>query len=170
MSQDEEHARSTEHGGARSPADDPESRKGSRLPPPAFPPGERRRRIRPGPGDSGDELGDAFILPDEPMPPRETLSEEAFKSVDATAQMPGDDEGEVMGMGSDTHMSPEELVAGGDPYVMELVEQVAKLAESLKRKGEAGLHASPEMSRFEATLRAYCVGYLAGRRAENDAD
>jgi hypothetical protein len=26
------------------------------------------------------------------------------------------------------------------------------------------------MSRFEATLRAYCVGYLAGRRAEDEAE
>jgi hypothetical protein len=41
------------------------------------------------------------------------------------------------------------------------------LAESLNRKGEAGLRANLEMSRFEATLRSYCVGYLAGRRAED---
>jgi hypothetical protein len=26
------------------------------------------------------------------------------------------------------------------------------------------------MGRFEATLRAYCVGYLAGRRAEANRD
>jgi hypothetical protein len=47
------------------------------------------------------------------------------------------------------------------------MEAVSKLAESLNRKGEAGLRANLEMSRFEATLRSYCVGYLAGRRAED---
>ncbi len=168
MSQDQEHTRSAEHGGARSPADKSGSVQGSRLPPPAFPPGERRRQIRHDLGDAHDELGDAYILPDEPIPPRATPPGDAPKAPDAAADAPDDDEVEVTGMGSDTHMSPEELVAGGDPYVMELIEQVAKLAESLKRRGEAGLHATPEMSRFEATLRAYCVGYLAGRRADDD--
>jgi hypothetical protein len=49
---------------------------------------------------------------------------------------------------------------------MEVSEAVAKLAEALRRRGESGLRATPEMTRFEATLRSYCVGYLAGRRAE----
>jgi hypothetical protein len=53
---------------------------------------------------------------------------------------------------------------------MEVVEAVRKLAEALGRKGEAGLRTTPSMSRFEATLRAYCVGYLAGRRAEDEAE
>jgi len=51
--------------------------------------------------------------------------------------------------------------------VIELIGAVGRLAEALKRKGEAGLKAQPHMSRFEATLRAYCLGYLAGRRAED---
>lgn len=192
MSQEDEHTRSTEQG-SRRPSGAVESPKGSRLPPPAFPPGARRREIRRGPGDAREELGDAYISPDEPMPPRRTPPGDAFISPDepppapsditkeafifpeaseartSTSDAPETDEVEVTGMGSDAHMSPQELVAGGDPYVMELMEQVAKLAESLKRRGEAGLHASPEMSRFEATLRAYCVGYLAGRRAEDEA-
>jgi hypothetical protein len=80
---------------------------------------------------------------------------------------PGE-EGVVTGMGFDAHMEPEELVTGGDPHVMEVVEAVRKLSDALKRKGEAGLRAAPGMRRFEATLRAYCVGYIAGRRAEDE--
>ena len=52
-------------------------------------------------------------------------------------------------------------------HVMEVMGAVAKLADALQRKGEAGLRSSPDMSRFEATMRSYCVGYLAGRRAED---
>jgi len=66
-------------------------------------------------------------------------------------------------------MDPEELVAAGDPYVMDLVQKVGKLAEALRTRGEAGLRTAPEMDRFESTLRGYCVGYLAGRRAEDEA-
>jgi len=53
-----------------------------------------------------------------------------------------------------------------DPHVRELTLTLSKLAEAVRRRGEAGLQATPQMTRFEATLRAYCVGYLAGRRAE----
>jgi hypothetical protein len=147
---------------------------------------------RPAPGREGDE--GAFISPDDPLPQRGDTMSRAFISPDdpmpvrrpdalqgalispedpmparAGADVSGED-GVVMGMGSDAHMEPEELVTGGDPHVIELVEAVRKLAEGLKRKGEAGLRSSPSMSRFEATLRAYCVGYLAGRRAEDDAE
>jgi hypothetical protein len=76
----------------------------------------------------------------------------------------------VTGMGMDAHLEPEELVTGGDPHVMELVGAIRKLADAVKRKGEAGLRATTGMSRFEATLRAYCVGYLAGRRAEDEEE
>jgi hypothetical protein len=61
------------------------------------------------------------------------------------------------------------LAAREDPHVIEVITAVAKLAEGLRHRGEAGLHASPDMSRLEATLRAYCVGYLAGRRAEGSS-
>ncbi len=73
-------------------------------------------------------------------------------------------------MDHDAHVEHEELVTGGDPHVIELLEAVSKLAEALRSRGEAGLKATPEMGRLEATLRSYCVGYLAGRRAEDEVD
>ena len=76
----------------------------------------------------------------------------------------------MTGMGHDPHLDPEELVTGGDPHVIEVAGAVERLAGALKSKGEAGLKATPLMSRFEATLRAYCVGYIAGRRAEDKAE
>ena len=154
-------------------------RKNSRLPPPAFPPGARKHVHRNSTSpkklsDTGAD-SDAFISPDDPLPPRSDKRTKAFISPDdpmpprAEHHEP-EDEGVVTGMGFDAHMDPEELVTGGDPHVMEVMEAVRKLSDALKRKGEAGLRASPGMSRFEGTLRAYCVGYLAGRRAEDEAE
>lgn len=170
-------------------------RKNSRLPPPAFPPGTRkhvhRNSTSPKKGAAAD--ADPFISPDEPIPPRSDAVAGAFISPDdpipprgdkvAGAFISPDDpiparaqggepeaEGVVTGIGFDAHLDPEELVTGGDPYVLEVVDAVRKLADALKRKGEAGLRALPGMSRFEATLRSYCVGYLAGRRAEDEAE
>ena len=116
-----------------------ENAKDLRVPPPAFPPNGGDGGWD---GDelSGDTYGDLELI-DVP------------------------EEGEVVGMDFDAHLSRQEIVARGDPHVMALIESVSKLAEALRHQGEAGLHATPEMSRFEATLRADCVGYLAGRRA-----
>jgi hypothetical protein len=173
---------------------------GSRLPPPAFPPGSRKHVHRnPEPAAEGD-LSDGFISPDEPIPARQGSVDDAFISPDdpmperhdelADALISPDDpigevaveaayeteeedafEGVVTGMGHDAHMEPEELALsmGGDPHVVELVEMVSKLAAALRAKGEGGLRTTPDMSRFEATLRSYCVGYLAGRQAEDEA-
>ena len=168
---------------------------GSRLPPPAFPPGSRKHRSNNSAPVESAELGGAFISPDEPMPERDHSVEDAFISpddpmpdrVDPISQpaIPHPDAssftthsgelpqfetegGVVTGMGMDEHMEAEELVSGGDPYVMDMVQKVGKLAEAIKAKGEAGLRSTPEMDQFEATLRGYCVGYLAGRRAEDD--
>ena len=105
-----------------------------------------------------DAMSGAFISPEDPLPKREPLG------VRRTMGKP--EEGVVTGLGSNAHMDKGELAAAGDPHVMELTEAVGKLAQALKRKGEAGLRGAPDMSRFDATLRAYCVGYLAGRRAE----
>jgi hypothetical protein len=105
-----------------------------------------------------DAMKDAFISPEDPLPKRESLG------VRRTMGKP--EEGVVTGIGSDPHLDRGELAAAGDPYVMELIEAVGKLAQALRRRGEAGLRTTPEMGRFDATLRAYCVGYLAGRRAE----
>lgn len=147
----------------------------NRLPPPAFPPGTRRntesRDVDPGEAAGPDlpqarprdPVGSAMIEPDEPMPDRVIPLSRDFLDM----QLVEDGEaGEVVGMDLNPHLSPEELASRGDPYVLEIGEAVSKLAEAIRRRGAAGLHASPAMSRFEATLRAYCVGYLAGRRAE----
>ena len=169
-----------------------EETKDSRLPPPAFPPGSRKHVHRNSSSPAASKaLGDddAFISPDDPMPARRDAVEQALISPDdplperpdaiGDAFISPDDpmpdrteaeeqeDGVVTGMSYDEHLDPEELVIGGDPHVMELVEAVTKLAEALKRKGEAGLRTMPGMSRFDATLRSYCVGYLAGRRAED---
>lgn len=134
-----------------------------RLPPPAFPPGRRRHVVganssRPSdaaePRNEADAVFDALISPDEPLPDRGLGLEP--------------EEGIVTGMGDDAHLEPEELVSGGDPYVLEVVGAVQRLAMALKHKGEAALQVKPHMSRLEATLRAYCVGYIAGRRAEDE--
>ena len=158
----------------------------SRLPPPAFPPGMRRRTYgsrRGAEGDArGQESGDAFISPDAPMPERASELSSAFISPDEpiperkielleefqspTDGIDPDEEGVVVGMDLDAHLEPEEIISGGDPHVMELMDAISSLNDALHRKGEGGLRTHPEMSRFEATLRSYCVGYLAGRRAE----
>jgi hypothetical protein len=107
-----------------------------------------------------DAVRDAFISPEDPLPKREALG------VRRTMGKPEEEEGVVTGIGSDAHLDRGELAAAGDPYVMELIDAVTKLAQALRRKGEAGLRSSADMGRFDQTLRAYCVGYLAGRRAE----
>jgi hypothetical protein len=110
----------------------------------------------------GADMTTAFIAPEDPIPRREPLG------VRRTMGKP--EQGIVTGIGSNAHMDKAELAAAGDPYVMELIDAVGKLAQALRRKGEAGLRSAPEMSRFDATLRAYCVGYLAGRRAEAEPE
>jgi len=187
-----------------------------RLPPPAFPPGTRRRQVRQQAPSramasregNGDVPDDAFIDPDEPMhpgsggvpedaffdpdaplsPAGSGMPEDAFIDPDApivrTAQPQAPDdyeevlrgggqkeleEGEVLvtGIGDDPHLDDEDLRAAqqyGDPHVADLVERVKRLADALEAKGEVGLKVESGMVHFEATLRAYCVGYLAGRR------
>ncbi len=173
-----------------------EDKRETRLPPPAFPPGSRKHlgtnssRSSSSPASGGDEPDAAFISPDDPIPPRRNTVAEAFISPDDPlperrpdavfdAFISPDDplpdreeteEGVVTGMGDDPHLDPEELVTGGDPHVIEVAGAIERLSAAMKKKGEAGLRATPQMSRFEATLRAYCVGYIAGRRAEDETD
>lgn len=194
-----------------------DGRPSAQLPPPAFPPGQRRVQLRRQmePSDSGSEdtnaaftspdapireraagFEDAFISPDDPIPlrtsdfesalisPDDPIPERAALSVGRTPESdaPGAgrfstteasgpaahvDEGVATGIGSDAHLDPAELSLGGDPFLGEVVDAVHKLAAALQRRGESGLRATPEMTRLEAQLRAYCVGYLAGRRAED---
>lgn len=173
-------------------------RKNSRLPPPAFPPGTRRKVHRNSTGTKApssdaqlesrafispddplprrnDQVASAFISPDDPLPRRSDKPTSGFISPEDPLSPGGlapaaEDEGVVTGMGSDPHLDPAELATGGDPHVMEVAHAVRTLADALRRKGEAGLRATPAMSRFEATLRAYCVGYIAGRRAEDEEE
>ena len=162
-----------------------ERENGRRLPPPAFPPGSRRRAPRGRPvaaeeptgavenailspddplPDRIDPMGSAFILPDEPIPERKIELVEEFRG---EGEVEPGEEGVVVGMDLQAHLDATEVASGGDPHVVELSAAVGKLAEGLRTLGEAGLRARPEMSRFETTLREYCVGYLAGRRAED---
>lgn len=153
-----------------------------RLPPPAFPPGARRHAVRTPPSGPNDE--NPYILPDAPLPPRtersrdfdgalispdEPIPERRIELVeefqDQMAFDP-DEEGVVVGMDLEPDLDPTEALAGGDPYLMEVIETIDRIAASVRRKGESGLRVRADMPRFEATLRAYCVGYLVGRRVE----
>ena len=122
----------------------------------------RKANGRSSPSDGLEALREALISPDEPLPERRQGMVNAFEDAHATAAEPG----EAVGMDMHPHLDPQESVSGGDPHVIELMRAVAKLAHAVRHHGEAGLRATPEMSRFEFTLRAYCAGYLAGRRAE----
>ena len=163
-----------------------EKKERRRLPPPAFPPGMRRRTYGvERAADTGREtqtvegalispdapmperregLSDALISPDEPIPQRrgELLEE----SQSPTSGIELEEEGVVVGMDLDAHRDPEDVVSGEYPHFMELMEAVSRLKDALHREGEAGLRTHHGMSRFEASLRAYCVGYLTGLRAE----
>lgn len=155
----------------------------SRLPPPAFPPGTRRRlnytppkTAKPGEaqafispddpmperGSRAEALGPAFISPDEPIPERKIELADEFKDGGDA-----DEEGQVVGMDLNPHLDPSVMAAGGDPHVFEVFSIVERLAAALLMRGEPGLRMTDEMSGLETTLRACCAGYLAGRRAED---
>ncbi len=139
-----------------------------RLPPPAFPPGSATRKA-PVSIERVSSLDDAFISPDAPI-----VRDGAPRAPDDFERIMGtgdEDEVQVTGIGDDTHLD----VTGGagaprpsDPWVAHLLEALEALTGSVRQKGEAGLRTSPSMSRFEATLRGYCVGYLAGLREDAD--
>ena len=60
--------------------------------------------------------------------------------------------------------APHKPGLGNDTDVSELVDALSKLADTLKREGEAGLVAQSGMTRLDSMLRSYCQGYLTGRR------
>jgi hypothetical protein len=165
----------------------PRPRELDRLPPPAFPPGLRgsaghrsRRAVeaRSGEGEGQPEGGvpdDAFISPDEPIVRTGSrIVDGAFISPDEPIPPRRDDDLSdvdpdqvvVTGIGDDPHLSAADLAVGRheDPVVADLVARIGRLADAVREKGEAGLRTTPDMSRFEATIRAYCVGYLAAQR------
>lgn len=57
-----------------------------------------------------------------------------------------------------------------DPHVEAVMALVRRLADDLEAHGETALAADAEVSPFEATLRAYCVGYLEGLRELESSD
>jgi hypothetical protein len=133
----------------------PRSRDTDRLPPPMFPPGARRptpRAPTPATPLEDDSIPqDALILPDQPIR-RET------GAIDLEDVL-------VTGIGDDPHLE-DELDTGGpaDPHLEGIARAVERLARALRQRGEPGLRTTPDMTPFEATLRAYCLGYLTRAR------
>jgi hypothetical protein len=78
----------------------------------------------------------------------------------------------VTGIGERTHSWEAALdqlsIAAGDRHVAELARMVRKLADGLSNRGEVALKATPDLTPFEATLRAYCVGFLSRAREGRD--
>lgn len=166
-------ARSTDEEGAE--ATDDSTRPGRSLPPPAFPPGARRRAVlkrsaHPGRslGGKPDELpSDVFISPDDPIRKEgRGIPDDAFISPDdplVPAQR--DEEGHVTGLGVFTVPSSESGSARRQtPSIHELPYLLDQLAEQLHESGEKALEVSSEMGHFQAALRSFLKGYLRGNR------
>ena len=119
-----------------------------RLPPPAFPPAECSAKYRRSPRDSVGEPG-----PARPVGPEAS-----------EAGMP--DEVVVTGIGNNPYLGKTNPKSSRytDTHVAGLVLHVGRLANALRDHGEAGLRTTADMDQFEATLRAYCVGYLVAQR------
>jgi hypothetical protein len=183
---------------------------GDRLPPPMFPPGDRRRQVTrsAAPGLNGTEgvPEDAFIMPDEPLrrdderPSDDPFGPEVWSSAKAAElvdeafidpdtpivrreppKTPADfervvrgrtplklEDVQVTGIGDDAHLEDDDLVPddGVERHVRELTRSIERLGDALRLRGEVGLRTTADMTRFEATLRAFCVGYLTRVREE----
>ena len=156
-------------------ANDADAPGDERFPPPVFPSGSSVGEDRSHPVEDDEEEGvvpdDAFHDPDDPVvrerPPTVPADfEEVMGRVGGLEAVLG--EVAVTGMGNDPHVVAQPgLEPYDDPHVAELASALERLRAGLASRGEAALKVEPEMSRFEATLRAYCVGYLAGRRAQD---
>jgi hypothetical protein len=132
-----------------------------------FPDGTRRLTLRA----PASALDRALIDPDAPIVRSEfPRTPSDYEKVVRGAAV-DIDEGVVTGIGDDSHEDAElELlrVDDGDPHVTELIRAVKRLSDALGARGEAGLRATSDMNRFEAILRAYCVGYLTQAREERE--
>jgi hypothetical protein len=122
--------------------------------------------------DGGSSHGafdeDAFFDPDAPFtrkePPRAPAD---YARVVLRPTLADLSDVVVTGIGDDPHLDDDDSMARthlADVHVAHLARAVEGLAEALRARGEAGLRTTRDMSPFEATLRAYCVGYLAGAR------
>jgi hypothetical protein len=116
----------------------------------------------------------AIISPDDPIVRKGPveLPKDFERVMHRREDDDGDDEVVVTGIGTDRRPAGPHGVPM-DPYLERVVRDLAVLAVGLRRRGEAALHVEPDMTRFETTLRGYCVGYLAALRdsgALNDHD
>ena len=114
----------------------------------------------------GGDLQDALVDPDAPVV-REARPEvpDDFEEVMGRARTFAQEMGQATGMGDEIHLDLDPYIARwGDPHLARVAAAVSHLASAIEERGEAGLRTQPSMSRFEATLRAYCVGYLGGLR------
>jgi hypothetical protein len=117
------------------------------------------------PEPDGDEgvPDDAFIMPDEPIrrsEPAPAQARSAPPEPEEPVTVGGIGERPTLAGGDFALAAPAE----GDPHVAEVVRVVKRLADGLAAHGEAALRSTPDMTPFEATLRAYCVGFLAAER------
>ncbi len=117
----------------------------------------------PGPGASGERRA-GRRLPPPAFPPGGGRA-----PAGATREArPGHEADAAISPGDDERLEAAEVLLAEDPPVVEVAEMVGRLARALRLEGKAALQVTPEMSPFEATLRAYCVGYIAGRRGEDE--
>jgi hypothetical protein len=122
-----------------------------------------------GSGGSGSWLApepefadDALIDPDAPIVRREPpRTPEDFEEVVRRDVV-------VTGIGDDPHLDDDDLVPEPDVevHVREMARAIQRLGDALRLQGEVGLRITPDMNRFEVTLRAYCVGYLTRAREQ----
>ncbi len=125
---------------------------------------------------------DAFFSPDEPVVREaEPTVPEDFEDVlrshsssafgeEAEAAVAEGMEVQVTGMSLEVKQRGRGGGRFDDPHVERLYARLVGLVKAVKERGEAGLRTEPGMSRFETTLRGYCVGYLAGLREPLDPD
>jgi hypothetical protein len=116
------------------------------------------------------ELADeAFIDPDTPIvrsePPNTPDDFERVVSGRTPLML---DSVMITGIGDDAHLGDDDLVPddGVEGHVRDLARYVERLGDALRLRGEAGLRTTPDMTGFEATLRAFCLGYLTRVREE----
>lgn len=141
------------------------------LPPPAFPPGARRREVaervsNPAPlsGREEKEIPDgAFISPDAPIRMEARgIPDAAFISPDdPLVPVQRNEEGQVTGLGLLANpISKSGPSRRQTPSIHELPYLLDQLAEQLHESGERALEVHAEMGHFQAALRSFLRGYL----------
>jgi hypothetical protein len=168
--------------------DDPQGdeKPGVHLPPPAFPPGNRRTHTRrnrnstvEGEVEGSDQFpADAFISPDEPIVRVAEFPDDAFISPDEPIVQRDPHEIE---MEEDEEVDPDEVVVTGmggetvydktastpaafrDDEYLELADRLEALAHQIRERGIAALVVRSDTHTFDAVLRSLVAGFMAGR-------